>query len=428
MSRTPYSVLISGAGIAGPALAFWLQRFGFGPTVVERAPAPRAGGQAVDVRGEARDVVHWMGLLPAVQDASVDERGFAFVDQRGKHVAAMPVQAFGGEGIVAEIEILRGDLSRILYQATAADVEYIFDDAIGGIAHDTSGVRVTFERSAARRFDLVVGADGVHSRVRALAFGGDSTFVHPLGAYIAYFTSPERVDTDGWFVIYNSPDGRSVGVRPSGLHSSQAMLSFLSPPVRYERRGVAEQKRIVADVFGDLEWETPRLISAMRDAPDFYFDLIAQVRMPRWTQDRAALLGDAAYGPSPLTGLGTSLALVGAYVLAAELAAADGDHLVAFARYEAALRDYVRQCQQLPPGAVSGFLPRGRLALWLRNQSIRMLTGWPWRHLAAGMFHKADAIVLKDYQAVLGSPAEARLNVSRRAAAGSRPVGHAHIL
>jgi 2-polyprenyl-6-methoxyphenol hydroxylase-like FAD-dependent oxidoreductase len=428
MIRTPYSVLISGAGIAGPALAFWLHRSGVAATVVERAPAPRAGGQAVDIRGVARDVVDWMGLLPAVQDAAVDERGFAFVDQCGKHLASMPVQAFGGEGIVAEIEILRGDLSRILCEASAADVDYIFDDSIASIALDASGVHVTFERGASKRFDLVVGADGVHSRVRALLFGDDSAFVHPLGAYTAYFTSPERVDTDGWFVIYNNPDGRSVGVRPSGPHSSQAMLSFLSPPLCYERRDIAEQKRIVSDVFRDLEWETPRLLQTMRDAPDFYFDLIGQVRMPRWTQDRVALLGDAGYGPSPLTGLGTSLSLVGAYVLAGELAAADGDHVLAFARYEAALRDYVRQCQQLPPGAVGGFLPRSRIALWLRNQSMRMLTGWPLRRVAAGMFHKADAIVLKDYQAELGSPAEARLNGSRRAAAGPGPAGHAHAL
>jgi 2-polyprenyl-6-methoxyphenol hydroxylase-like FAD-dependent oxidoreductase len=240
----------------------------------------------------------------------------------------------------------------------------------------------------------------VHSRVRALSFGDESEFVHPLGAYTAYFTSPERVDTNGWFVIYNSPDGRSVGVRPSGPHSAQAMLSFRSPPQRYERRDVAEQKRIVAEVFRDLEWETPRLLHAMSDASDFYFDLIGQVRMPRWAQDRVALLGDAGYSPSPLTGLGTCLALVGAYVLAGELAAADGDHMVAFARYEVALRDYVKQCQQLPPNGLAGFLPRSRVALWLRNQSMRMLTAWPWRQLAAGVFHKADAIALQDYQAV----------------------------
>jgi 2-polyprenyl-6-methoxyphenol hydroxylase-like FAD-dependent oxidoreductase len=413
MLNTPYTVLISGAGIGGPALAFWLQRFGFLTTVVERAPSPRPGGQAVDIRGAARDVVESMGLMPAIRQASVHERGFAFVDRSGKHVAEMPVSAFDGEGIVADIEILRGDLSRILYEATSAGVEYIFDDSIEDLTQDEHGVKIKFERASPRRFDLVVGADGVHSRVRTLAFGDESAFVHPLGAYTAYFSTPEAVSTDGWFVIYNSPDGRAVGVRPDGAKGTQAMFNFLCPPLHYERHNLAEQKRIVGERFGDMDWQVPRLLAAMQHAPDFYFDVMAQVRMDRWTRGRVALIGDAAHCPSPLTGLGTSLALVTAYVLAGELALAVGDHRAAFVRYESQLRNYVRQCQQLPPRGVSGMLPKTRPALWMRNQSMRMMTRWPWRSLAQGIFRKADAIVLQDYASAIHHEPTPRAELAR---------------
>jgi 2-polyprenyl-6-methoxyphenol hydroxylase-like FAD-dependent oxidoreductase len=340
-----------------------------------------------------------MGLLPAIRLASVNELGFAFVDRNGKHVAEMPVAAFDGEGIVAELEVLRGDLSRILYEATSDRVEYIFDDSIDDLVEDHNGVLVTFERAAARRFDMVIGADGVHSRVRALSFGDESAFLHPLGAYSAYFSSPETVATDGWFVIYNAPTGKAVGVRPNGSDGTQAMFNFLSPPLRYDRRDLTHQKQIVANQFADLGWEVPRLLAAMHPAPDFYFDLMAQVRMERWTTGRVALVGDAAYSPSPLTGLGTSLAIVASYVLAGELALEAGDYHTAFLRYESRLRDYVTQCQQLPPGGVTGMLPRSRAALWLRNQSMRMMTARPWRNLVTSMFHKADAIVLTEYAA-----------------------------
>ncbi len=405
MSSTPYSVLISGAGIAGASLAFWLQRHGFSVTVVERAATIRSGGQAVDIRGVAREVVEWMGVLPAVRQANVDERRFAIVDDRGKHVVEMPSELFGGEGIVAEIEILRGTLACILYEATANRVEYVFDDSIDSLVQHDDRVDVTFVRGRSQCFDVVIGADGVHSRVRALAFGRETTFVHSLGAYSAFFTSPQHVDTDRWFVMYNTSRGRAVGVRPSGPDSTQVMFSFRSPPLSYDRQAVAQQKQLVSAIYSDLHWEIPRLLRAMWDAPDFYLDLIGHVRMPRWAHGRVALLGDAAYAPSQLTGLGTSLAIVAAYVLAGELASAAGDHRAAFTRYQTELSAYVKQCQQLPPFAVGGFLPRNAAALWLRNQSMRMITRWPWRHLASGMFQHADRITLKDYAA---SPATAR--------------------
>jgi 2-polyprenyl-6-methoxyphenol hydroxylase-like FAD-dependent oxidoreductase len=313
----------------------------------------------------------------------------------------MPATLFKGEGIVAEIEILRGDLAHILYEATRHDTEYLFDDTVTSLTQDDTGVTVTFERSAPRTFDLVIGADGVHSRVRALAFGhdsdSDSEFIRPLGAYTAYFTAPHRAGDDGWFQLYNAPGGKAAAIRPGHPHSAQAMFNFISPPLDYDRRDTEQQKKILAEAFAGVGWEVPQLLDAMWDAPDFYFDMIAQVHMECWSRGRVALAGDAGYSPSPITGLGTSLAMVGAYVLAGEIAAADGDHRTAFASYEAKLRSYANQCQKLPPGALRGFLPRTRTAIRLRNLSMRMATSWPWRSLVAKAFQKADSITLEDY-------------------------------
>ncbi len=392
------NILISGAGIAGPALAYWLHRHGFQATVVERAPAPRPGGHAVDLRGVARGVAERMGIMPEVRRSTVDERGIRFVDERGRRLASMPAHLFDGEGIVAEIEILRGDLGRILYEATRDGTEYLFDDGVTGLVQDDAGVKVTFERSAPRTFDLVVGADGAHSAVRTLAFGEESRFVRHLGAYMAYFTASRPADLDGWFLMCNSPGGRVAAVRPDRSPAEvKAMFSFASPPIRYDRRDVGAQKRILAERFAGMGWYVPRLLAEVWDAPDFYFDALCQARVDRWARGRTVLLGDAAFCASPLSGLGTSLAIVAAYVLAGELAAAGGDHRIAFDRYQSQLGDYVAQCQKLPPGGVRGFLPRTRPALWMRNQSMRASTTRPMRALIMKQARKADRIVLKDY-------------------------------
>ena len=391
------NVLISGAGIAGPALAYWLRRYGFHPTVVERAPGQRPGGQAVDVRGAARRVVDRMGLTTRIRAECVQAHGLAYVSADGTYQARMPVHVFDGEGAVADLEIARGDLARLLMEETRADAEYLFDDSIAALAETGDGVRVTFERSAPRVFDLVVGADGAHSRVRALAFGPESDFLRPMGAYLAYFSTRHH-DDEGWFELHNAPGGRLVGTRPDRWGHRTALFSFRSPPLDLDRRDVAGQQRVLAERFADVGWRARELLAAMPDAPDFYFDGYGQVRMDRWSRGRVVLLGDAAWCPSPLTGQGTSLSLVGAYVLAGELAAAGGDHPVAFARYEAALREHVERCQRLPGGGISGFLPAGRTAIWLRDRSVRAITSRPLRRLAAkAFFATADGLTLPEY-------------------------------
>jgi 2-polyprenyl-6-methoxyphenol hydroxylase-like FAD-dependent oxidoreductase len=392
------NVLISGASIAGPALAYWLHRYGFRPTVVERAPAPRPGGHAVDLRGVARVVVERMGIMDEIRRMTIEERGLAYVNGAGRRVATMPAELLGGESVVAEIEILRSDLSGILHRATARDTEYLFGDRVTGLEQDDRGVKITFERAAPRAFDLVIGADGTRSGVRALAFGGESQYVRPLGGYTAVFTTPARPDLDGWFLMYNAPGRRVAALRPDrDPGSAKGMLSFASPTLSYDRGDTGQQLALLADRFAGMGWQVPWLLDKMREAPDFYFDAICQVHMPAWSSGRVALVGDAGYSPSPLTGLGTSLALVGAHVLAGELARTPDDHRGAFARYEDEMRGYVTESQKLPPGGIRGFAPKSALAIRARNASMRMMTVPPIGRLIAKQAAKASAIALKEY-------------------------------
>jgi 2-polyprenyl-6-methoxyphenol hydroxylase-like FAD-dependent oxidoreductase len=390
-------VLISGGGIAGPAAAFWLRRAGAEVTIVETASGPRPGGHAVDVRGIARTVVERMGLLETVKASRVDEQGIALVDRDNRRRAVMAADAFGGEGIVAEIEIARGDLGRILYDATAGETDYRFGDRIVRLEQDVRGVDVTFRSGGTQRFDLVIGADGVHSGVRALAFGPEQEFVRYLGAYGAYFTVPDPGDTDKYFYMYNAPGGLVAGLRPEHGGTAKASLSFLTPEARYERISRAEAEKVLTERLTGAGWRVDEFLAAMPAADDFYFDSTNQVEVDTWHRGRVALLGDAATCGSPLSGLGTSVALVGAYVLAGELAAAGGDLETALTAYQRVLGPYAKAAMQLPPGGINGFAPKTRTAIWLRAKSMNMMNYWPMSALMRKIVNRADAIALPDY-------------------------------
>jgi len=391
-------VLISGGGIAGPALAHWLVRAGYRPTIVERAPAPRPGGQTVDLRGAGRTVVERMGLLPAVRAVTVEERGVAYVDTAGRWLGQMSAEAFGGEGVVAEIEVMRGDLAQVLLDAAGDGVEYLYDDAITAIEQDEDGVTVRFQGAAERRFGLVVGADGLHSGVRALAFGPEERFVRALGCVTAFFTVPDRYGLDGWMRMYNAP-GTMLALRPDRVPGQvKALMGFRTPQAGVHRRDPAAQRALLTRTFAGTGWVADQVLADLQDSTDLVVEEIGQTRMESWSSGRVVLLGDAAWCPSPLSGLGTSTALVGAYVLAGELARAAGEHRRAFAAYEDVMRPYIAQAQELPPGGVNGFVPKTRLEIGLRTHMIRWMTRWPLRNLMAAQFGKADAIELPDYE------------------------------
>ncbi|MEG8184498.1 FAD-dependent monooxygenase [Nocardia terpenica] len=340
-------VLVSGASIAGPALAHWLWRWGAEVTVVERASGLRPGGQAVDARGVTREVIRRMGLDAAVRAACTETAGAHIVDADGNVLETYRADDNGGDGFISEIEILRGDLSRVLYDDTRDGVDYRFGDRIAELTQDPDGVDVVFASGDRRRFDLVVGADGLHSALRAMVFGPRERFVRHLGLVLAFYSVPNEFGLDRWLIDHQEA-GRSAGLRPI-RDATQAMAMFTFPAEDFDvdYRDVEAQKSLLRERMAGMGWMTPRILAHLDDSPDFYLDQVAQVVMDRWSSGRVALLGDAAFCSSPMSGQGTGLALVGAYLLAGELAAAGWDPEVGFAGYEARMRSFVEANQEV---------------------------------------------------------------------------------
>lgn len=350
---TNKKVLISGAGVAGLALAYWLDQHGFRPTVIERAPHIRHGGYAVDFRGEALDVLDRMDLLEPIRALDTEMGDAAMVDADGRQYATLPAAVFAGD-----LEVPKGELTRLLYAAAQERAEYLFGDSIATAEQDADGVDVTFENGPPRRFDLLVGADGLHSRTRALAFGPEEHFVRSLGIHTAIFSLPNYLGLHRTGQLYVSPGKAANMFAENSDGRARAALHFAFEEPAYDRHDSGELRRIVAERFAGEGWEIPRLLTEMRKAEDFWFDVNAQVVMDTWSSSRVVLLGDAGYCAAPTSGRGTSQALIGAYVLAGELAQARGNHTEAFTAYEHAMRPFVTEHQAVGrEGAERFFMP-----------------------------------------------------------------------
>jgi 2-polyprenyl-6-methoxyphenol hydroxylase-like FAD-dependent oxidoreductase len=362
------TVLISGAGVAGPVLAYWLARHGFRLTVVERAEGQRSSGNPVDVRGPAIDVAQQMGVLPRLREAATSVSGMAFVTASGRRIGRLPL---GGPDS-GEVEVPRADLAAIMYDAARDHAEFLFGDSITALAQDADGVDVTFAASAPRRFDLVVGADGLHSAVRRLIFGPASRYARHLGMYVATLPLGHPAADPGTVLMYNLP-GRSVSVHPANGNAMAAFI-FRSPAIPgLDNRDTEACKQVVTDAYWGGGWELPNLLSCLSTADDLYFDSVTQVRLPTWACGRVALVGDAASCMS-LFGNGSSLAITAAATLAQELNAAAGDHTAAFRAYEARHRAQVKPTQRgrLIAGAL--LVPATRSGITARNLAVRLLS------------------------------------------------------
>ncbi|MBL1093271.1 MULTISPECIES: FAD-dependent monooxygenase [Streptomyces] len=368
-------ILVSGAGIAGPVLAYWLTRQGFCVTVVERAPTPRkTGGHAVDLFRPALHVSEKMGVLRRVEERATGTSRMTVHQEGARRPVRVDLSKIFRATSDQHVEIMRDDLSEIYYDAARDDIEYLFGDSITAISPDGE---VRFENAAPRRFDLVIGADGLHSHVRRLVFGDESRFSTSIGASFGVLTLPNVSGLDGELLMHVGV-GRTAGMYGvRHLDDARALFLFRSGRELDHHHDASRQKELLRDAFDGMHPDVDRWLAELDRNPAFYFDSIAQLRMDTWSRGRVTLVGDAGYSPGPVVGGSTSLAVVGAYVLAGELARAGGDHELAFPAYERAMAEHVRGSRTAALSAAKTLIPASRLGVRALAQGARLISALP---------------------------------------------------
>jgi 2-polyprenyl-6-methoxyphenol hydroxylase-like FAD-dependent oxidoreductase len=364
-------VLVSGAGIAGCCLAWWLQRYGFDVTVIEQAMRPRDGGYVIDFWGLGYEVAAKMGLVDELRRHDLDIHEFRIVDRRGRRITSIDQGALGELTGGKVMSLPRAAVASTLYGAIEDRVPVRFGNSITSLADGPDGVEVRFEHGEPERFDLVIGADGLHSVVRRLLFGDEFRFERYLGYCVAAFSTTGYPHRDPHtYVTYGEP-GRQIWRITKNDDTTVFLLVFAEaegPDIPVH--DVERQKAMLARRYAGGGWETGEVLRALESATDLYFDRVSQIAVPRWSEGRVALIGDACACPSLLAGEGSAMAMAEAYTLAGELAAPSGDHVRAFAAYEGRLRPYVERKQKGARGFAAGFVPTSAFGLWSRNAII----------------------------------------------------------
>jgi 2-polyprenyl-6-methoxyphenol hydroxylase-like FAD-dependent oxidoreductase len=388
-------ILISGAGIAGPTLAWWLAEAGYRPTIVESAQEPRTGGYVIDFWGKGFDIADKMGLRPELMDVGYQVKEVRLVGRDGRRVGGFAADIFTRATGDRFVSLPRGELSAAINRAVEGRAESIFGDRIVSMEDDGDGVDVTFDKGAPRRFDMVVGAEGLHSPTRERVFGPAEQFQHYLGYKFAAYVVDDYHPRDPDIYLSHSAPGLQAARFTLRDGSALILLIYIDDEAALPQ-GEAAQKAGLRALFGDMGWEVPAMLDALDHCRDLYVDTVSQMRMESWSKGRVALIGDAAAAPSFLAGQGSALATIEAYVLAGEIKRASGDHEAAFAGYEALLQPFLAKKQKAALRFAGAFAPRTRLGIVMRNMVTRAMgIGWvaDWA-MGAGL---TDEIELPDY-------------------------------
>ena len=391
------TVLISGAGIAGLTLAYWLKRHGFVPTLVEKSPYPRTGGYKIDLRGVAIEILKQMNIYSAIIEHRTVIKRALCVDEKGNQVCQMNTDLLGTrlEGI--DLEIMRGTLCLIMKEAIG-EVDCLFGDFITHIEDTSQGVYVKFEKNAPCTFDIVIGADGLHSTVRTLVFGDESHYSREFGVFVSVFSIPNFLAENDCEIEHHSLRKFVNIYRDPKDDNAKAALAF-SVDKPFYSRNPQEQKKLIEEAFANAGWKMPQILEAMKDSPDFYFDSMTQIHMPYWSKGHISLVGDAAYAATPMSGQGTSIAIVGAYILAGELADARGETEIAFPSYEKLLRPFAKQNQDLAKMSAR-IMSGSSYSVWLHQLGTMMpakLIHYFKRLALKRTTKAANALTLKEY-------------------------------
>jgi 2-polyprenyl-6-methoxyphenol hydroxylase-like FAD-dependent oxidoreductase len=369
------TVLISGAGIAGPTLAYWLARAGLRPTLIEQAPSLRTGGYVIDFWGLGYDIADRMGLSGDLDRLGYHIQEMRIVDDNGERETGFGTNVFreltGGRFVT----VRRSDLTRLLFERANPVTEMIFGDEISGLEQNRDGVNVTFHRASSRRYDLVIGADGLHSNLRNLVFGPQHQFEQSLGYTVAAFEAQGyRPRDEDVYIMHNKP-GCMLG--RFALHDDRTLFLFVFADNAGDitsTRDVEAQKVSLRSRFRGSGWESARILDELERSNDVYFDRVSQIHMQTWSRGRIALVGDAAFCASLMAGQGSALAMTAAYVLAGELARMGDSHEEAFQRYETLLRPYIETKQRGAKNFSGAFAPRTAIGLFVRNLIIGATT------------------------------------------------------